>query len=231
MHKAISNTTAILVFAASSHEEGKRKTIPQSQLLFKKLNQHALTTVKKTKLPYYHFNETQQEGDNFGERFSNALKAIFDLGYENLISLGNDTPHLTTSHIHTALQSLDDQKFVLGPSSDGGFYLMGIHKSLFNLEKFKQFAWQTDTLAKDISHWISGFEIEEVKLQQLSDLDHYQDVIRILRSSIYLPKHILKLLLNLSTLMQQVYKNIEAIVINYFSNTLFNKGSPYHYSF
>jgi len=231
MQDAILNTTAILVFAASSYEEGKRKTIPQSQLLFKKLNQHTLTTVKKTKLPYYHFNETQQKGNNFGERFSNALKAIFDLGYEHVISLGNDTPHLTASHIHTALQCLENKKFVLGPSSDGGFYLMGIHKSLFNLEKFKQFTWQTNTLAKDIFHWVSRFEIEEVKLQQLSDLDHYQDIIRILRSSIYLPKHILKLLLNLCTLVQQMYKNTGAIVINYFSSTLFNKGSPYHYSF
>ncbi len=137
MHSMISHKTAILVFARSSKEETVHKSIYNGAQLFDSLTDYTLEIASKTHLPYFHFSEEQQIGDTFGERFINAIQAVFEKGYEQVITIGNDTPQLKVSHIIEAEKQLSSNKSVLGPSADSGFYLMGLHKSQFDHYAFR----------------------------------------------------------------------------------------------
>ncbi|MGB5435124.1 MAG: DUF2064 domain-containing protein, partial [Maribacter sp.] len=114
--------TAILVFALSSEEEQKRKKIRNGDRLFSALSEHSLNIVAKTGLPYFHYTEKEQVGDSFGERFTNAIQEVFNRGFKQIITIGNDSPQLKISHIQRAAVLLDHNKSVIGPSADGGFY-------------------------------------------------------------------------------------------------------------
>ena len=125
------NNTAILIFANSALEDASRKAIRSSENLFATLTEQTLKIAKASNLPYFHFTENQQIGNSFGERFTNAIKTVYAQGFDNVITIGNDTPNLTTALLNRAANRLQTEKFILGPSTDGGFYLMGLHKSHF----------------------------------------------------------------------------------------------------
>jgi len=122
---------AVLIFALSQEEEIKRKPFLRNTLLQQDLTSHTHNIVKKTGLDYYIYSEQEQVGTNFGERFTNAIKDIYNKGYDAIITLGNDTPNLNKTHLVQAIDTLQQGKSVIGPSFDGGFYLMGLQKKVF----------------------------------------------------------------------------------------------------
>ena len=218
--------TAILVFANSPGEELRHKSIHKGVHLFDSLTNQTLSTVAKTPLPYFHFSEQEQLGTTFGERFTNAIQAIFDKGYEQIITIGNDTPQLQVAHILEAKKQLAANKFVLGPSTDGGFYLMGLHKSQFEPEAFLQLAWQTSNLSKQLLHLLNQGSTQIFKLRTLCDIDTQADVQSILSYAYQFSKKLTKALLaaigllgNKPLFSLQKFEPL-AISIRY------NKGSP-----
>lgn len=218
--------TAVLVFANSSCEELKHKSFTQNERLFEVLTQQALKTVEKTGLPHFHFTEKQQVGLTFGERFTNAIQAIFDKGFDQVITIGNDSPQLQASHILEATNQLNNKKFVLGPSSDGGFYLMGIHRSQFNASDFKNLAWQTASLSKQLLGLVTTTSVSVFRLPTLFDIDTVQDITSLLAYAYQLPKNLLVLLL---TILQSEEKNTERntlFIPPLYTNGFHNKGSP-----
>ncbi|MEO1010641.1 MAG: DUF2064 domain-containing protein [Bacteroidota bacterium] len=169
--------TAILIFAQSSLADVERKRLPQGEALFDKLTQSTLSKVQRTGLPFYHFSEKRQVGHTFGERFSHAAKAVFAMGYDNLIAIGNDSPGLRTAHLLKTLNALQTGNTVLGPSADGGFYLMGIHKSQFYRLDLLGLPWQSSSLFKTLSQDLDRLGVVPVRLQTLFDLDTFQDLV------------------------------------------------------
>ena len=127
-----------------------RKSIPKGQALFDVLNNNILKTVQKSGLPYFLYTEKEQNGHSFGSRFVNAIQEVFDKGFTNIITVGNDTPQLKTSHLNTAATQLEAHKFVIGPSTDGGFYLMGLEKSQFDATAFLELPWQSSRLCSSL---------------------------------------------------------------------------------
>jgi rSAM/selenodomain-associated transferase 1 len=67
-----------------------------------------------------------QEGKDLGEKMFNALQERFDEGYEHVVIIGSDSPSLPVDYLEKALSSEKD--LVLGPSTDGGYYLVGMHQ-------------------------------------------------------------------------------------------------------
>ncbi|MFQ5780618.1 MAG: TIGR04282 family arsenosugar biosynthesis glycosyltransferase [Nitrospiria bacterium] len=67
----------------------------------------------------------QQEGGDLGERMENAFQWGFSEGFEKIILLGSDTPTLPIAFIQEGLSRLDFSPWVIGPSLDGGYYLIG----------------------------------------------------------------------------------------------------------
>jgi len=225
--QSISNhKTAILVFARSSKEEVAHKSIYNGTQLFDTLTAYTLETASKTCLPYFHFSEEQQIGLTFGERFANAVQAVFEKGYEQIITIGNDSPKLKASHILEAEKRLSSNKLVLGPSADGGFYLMGLHKSQFDPHTFRELAWQTSDVSKELLALESQGNNEVFKLDTLYDIDTQEDIKSIISYTYRLSKNLLVALIN--TLGSQ--GNRHAISSQEFQSLVFgirhNKGSP-----
>lgn len=79
-----------------------------------------------------------QRGEDLGNKMYNAINYILSLGYEKVILIGSDIPHVRHIDILHAFQILDENDIALGPSYDGGYYLVGMKKpneSLFNIGK------------------------------------------------------------------------------------------------
>lgn len=226
MHLNSNHKTAILVFARSSKEETANKSINNGAQLFDTLTNQVLETASKTQIPCYHYSEEQQKGNTFGERFTNAIQKVFEKGYEQIIAIGNDTPQLTVSHILEAERRLQAKNFILGPSVDGGFYLMGIHKSQFNECVLKQLAWQTSGLSKQLLNLIKQKDIEVFQLQTLYDIDTEEDVKSIISYTYKFAEKLLRALLATLSSKEHKYSNFSQNFGSLIFDIPLNKGSP-----
>ncbi|CAN5307391.1 hypothetical protein BH23BAC2_BH23BAC2_03030 [soil metagenome] len=219
--------TAVLLFANSSAEEQLQKTIPNSIALFDVLNRKTLETVRRSGLPYFHFTEKEQQGLTFGERFTNAIQHVFDEGYENIITIGNDTPQLKENHLLRSAALLNQKKLVLGPSQDGGFYLMGIRRSHFEPASFLKLPWQTSGLLAALSRLLTKkADVEIHQLKPLKDIDRLGDIKVFLNSYRSLAKDIKKVILALLQLKKDVITNYLLASYHLVIFSFHNKGSP-----
>ena len=66
-----------------------------------------------------------QEGADLGAKMNHALNLALSLGYEKCILTGSDLPLMTVSHLKSGFDALDNADVTLGPTSDGGYYLVG----------------------------------------------------------------------------------------------------------
>lgn len=69
-----------------------------------------------------------QQGDGLGERMFNAIAYVLSLGYDSVILTGSDLPRLTPEHIGKGFAALEKADIAIGPTSDGGYYLIGMKK-------------------------------------------------------------------------------------------------------
>ena len=82
----------------------------------------------------------QVSGD-LGERMYRAARHCFDQGARRVGILGSDVPSLPPHHIDLAFELLEGNEVVLGPSMDGGYYLVGLSRPV--REIFRDVAWST----------------------------------------------------------------------------------------
>lgn len=168
--------TAILIFARSAQADAAHKRLRNGVSVFKELNARIENSVIQTGLPYFVYTEEQQRGTDFATRFTNALQDIYNLGFEKVISVGNDTPQLTKKHLLAAVNKLETCPLVLGPSQDGGFYLMGLSKEHFDRDAFLNLPWQTASLTRSIIRLVQARKIHAELLPALYDIDSSADI-------------------------------------------------------
>jgi hypothetical protein len=221
-----SNKTAILIFANSAKQERSNKRFNNSETLFKALNKQTITKVKRSGLPYFHFSEKEQIGSTFGERYTNAIEFVYNQGFENIITIGNDTPLLQTSQLIETAAELEEHPIVLGPSRDGGYYLMGLNKSLFDAGTFLKLPWQTSLLTQSISKLLSAKQIKVVFLKVLQDIDTVIDVKTLINSSRKLSSTLISILLSIVPSEKIISQKLYFFVSSFQKENYFNKGSP-----
>jgi len=84
-----------------------------------------------------------QIGDNLGERMKNAFRTVFSQHLGSALLIGSDSPDLPSQIIDEALTSLRDHDAVVGPSYDGGYYLIGFRADTFLPQVFDRIPWST----------------------------------------------------------------------------------------
>ncbi len=143
-------STALLLFLRNEQDEARCKPLAGSQqasaALFRRFNRYAIQQARRTGLPLFVIQGDQQVGSTFGERLANAYQSVFELGYERVIAIGNDCPELNTGLLLQAAGALEEHGLVLGPTQDGGAYLIGLQRSTFDPVAFANLPWQTDTV-------------------------------------------------------------------------------------
>ncbi len=220
----MNSKTAILIFAQTAPEERKHKYFNRGTELFTALNLQVIKTVEKTAIPYFIFTEKEQVGKSFGERFSNAIETIFNMGFSNIITIGNDCPELKPQQLIRAAENCLESKTTIGPALDGGFYLLAIHKNLFNKEAFLKLPWQKKSLRKELINLLKSKEAVITTLCFYNDLDSLKDINYYLSQKNKIAKGIFNLL-QISTIAIPNFTVWDAIKTNFTSIT-FNKGSP-----
>lgn len=70
-----------------------------------------------------------QIGKDLGIKLKNASELLFDLGYQEILLIGADCPYLDKRYLLLAFNKLKDYPLVIGPALDGGYVLLGIHRS------------------------------------------------------------------------------------------------------
>ena len=144
-----SSSTAVLLFTRTPEEEVRYKTFVYNanqrtnKAVARRLIRHTRQTITRSGLPVFVISSTQQRGATFGERLTAAFGEIFNQGFERVISIGNDTLSLSPSDLLHASSLLDTHAAVLGPTPNGGTYLIGLHRSAFSPDVFSRLPWET----------------------------------------------------------------------------------------
>jgi len=79
-----------------------------------------------------------QKGEDLGEKMFNAITQVLLKGYKKVVLIGSDIPDLSAKDIQVSFQILDKHDIVLGPTYDGGYYLVGMkrsHEKIFRIPK------------------------------------------------------------------------------------------------
>jgi len=84
--------------------------------------------------------EPQSDGD-LGTRMKNFFAKRFAEGYEQVVLLGTDSPNVPVDYVAQALRELQSHDVVLGPSEDGGYYLVGARRQVPAI--FEGIPWST----------------------------------------------------------------------------------------
>jgi len=173
--------SAILIFTRSVCEEAENKKFLAKgskklriQLASTFYN-HTIDTVKASGLPYFIFKSESQQGENFGHRLSNAFITIFNEGYESVIAIGNDTPQLRSQDLQRANAELQKNNAIVGPSADGGVYLIGLKKTDFQPQLFAELNWETGNLGCGLLLYLNNIGSSIVLLKKYHDIDTTTD--------------------------------------------------------
>lgn len=155
-----SHGTALLYFARSAGAESHAKVFTHRNReansgIAARLLRRGKALMESTGLPVFHFSELEQRGADFGEKFSNAFADVYALGYERIIAIGSDCPGLRPADLTTAIHRLESGETVLGPTLNGGVYLLGLHRCDFECGKFAGLEWQQRGLFQDLLNYFS----------------------------------------------------------------------------
>ncbi len=135
-----------MLFSRSAKVEVTRKSLfnnRKSDLsLLEAFNFKVTSLLESTGLPYFKIDERKQRGTSFGGRLRNAIEQIYNEGFEKVIIIGNDCIELQRHHLLEANIKLQTNKFVLGADFNGGAYLIGVSKSVFDGNTFEAVSWQ-----------------------------------------------------------------------------------------
>ncbi len=169
-----------MIFARSPEEEALHKnwvsgTYEANVEFSRLLTAHTLTIASESGLPFFHFDSLLQEGNNFGDRLSQSCQKVFSEGYTHVLVIGNDTTQLTTSDLIQAASLQQRGALVLGPSTDGGVYLLGISSSQFQQKILDQVRWKSQRVMDDLLRNAENSGIETVFLSWKNDLDDSTD--------------------------------------------------------
>ena len=117
-----------------------------------------------------------QIGDDLGERMKNAFEKCFSDGFEAAILIGSDSPDLPAEIVDEGFVSLKGSDVVIGPSLDGGYYLLGFKADTFLPAAFTGISWGTDGVIKNTREILENNGLSMTVLPAWRDIDTYKDL-------------------------------------------------------
>jgi uncharacterized protein len=115
-----------------------------------------------------------QEGETLGERMSAAIRWGLAQGYEGVLVVGSDLPTLPAAVFHEAVRQLEYCDVVLGPTLDGGYYLVAAKEDYPGI--FQDIAWGTGNVFEATMCQIKRMGLKPSVLIPWNDVDTFADV-------------------------------------------------------
>lgn len=176
----LSVTTAILVFARPVAHDAARKHLSAhtatNRHALHLLNERVRQTAQQTGLPVLFSTNLISHSGSFGWQLSEAIQAVFEQGFDQLLVVGNDCPSLTAADLTNAATELQAGRVVVGPDNSGGVYLLGLSREQFNTDGLRELPWQTNRLHRAICAQFAAHTV--LPLRALSDLNRRVDIRR-----------------------------------------------------
>jgi uncharacterized protein len=118
------------------------------------------------------YSKYKQVTGDLGMRMKSAFADIFALdAYAKVAIIGSDCPYLTSDIFDQAFCDLENNDLVLGPSTDGGYYLLGMR--IFFPDAFDDIDWSTEKVLSQTKHRINAANHSFGTLASLEDVDTY----------------------------------------------------------
>lgn len=129
------------------------------------------------------FELLPQRGDSFGERLINAAADLFKIGFASACLIDSDSPTVPAATYRQAIDSLSlkGDRVVLGPSDDGGYYLIGmkqLHRRLF-----EEIDWSTEHVLEQTKARAVALGLELKLLPPSYDIDDRTTLYRLCEDS------------------------------------------------
>jgi hypothetical protein len=115
-----------------------------------------------------------QRGQDLGSRMKWTMQDAFEQGAQAVLLTGTDLPTLPRAHLVQALTLIESQDVVLGPTADGGYYLIGLRKLVPAL--FDGIAWSTASVFAETRKKVEQAALSLGLLPECRDLDTLEDL-------------------------------------------------------
>jgi rSAM/selenodomain-associated transferase 1 len=110
----------------------------------------------------------QGEGD-LGARMQRAFDEHFAAGAQRVVIVGSDCPEVTVGDIREAWKGLKSSDLVIGPATDGGYWLIGLRQAQPRL--FEAMAWGSETVLAETLLRAKAAQLQVKLLRILTDVD------------------------------------------------------------
>ena len=121
--------------------------------------------------------EPQSDG-NLGERMNSYFSRQLTLETTSVVLIGTDSPNLPLNRIQQAFELLQSNDVVLGPTEDGGYYLVGVSRQTPAI--FDNIPWSTPEVWNSTIKRLNGQKIPFATLDSWYDVDEFTDLQRLL---------------------------------------------------
>lgn len=118
-----------------------------------------------------------QKGKDLGARLAHATETAFNNGFQRAILIGTDCVGMDQTFMTQVIEMLTSTDLVIGPSTDGGYYLLATNE--FYPWLFENMPWSTD---KVLEETLIRAEARDLRVRQLEarlDVDNLDDLTRL----------------------------------------------------
>ena len=115
-----------------------------------------------------------QRGGDLGERMRDAFARRFGEGCDCVVIVGSDCPPLRQEHLTGAVDALEDAPVVLGPSADGGYWLVGQRRP--GVDLFSGVPWSSPGTLAATRQRLESLSAAWVELDKFDDVDTGDDL-------------------------------------------------------
>jgi len=118
------------------------------------------------------FNARIQISGDLGDKIKAAFGEVFEFA-DRAIIIGSDCAQLGSNHIQKAINLLEEHDVVIGPTLDGGYYLLGMNANYESL--FEKINWSTETVLEETLEKAHQESLSVQLIDKLSDIDYIED--------------------------------------------------------
>lgn len=125
------------------------------------------------------FRIISQSNGNLGDRIRRIFRVFFAEGSRGVIVLAADQPDLPAQYLHQAVAALQEgsDQVVLGPTEDGGYYLIGLNRN--HPELFQGISWSTCDVLRQTLDRAKSRGLTVTLLPSWYDIDRPEDLARL----------------------------------------------------
>jgi rSAM/selenodomain-associated transferase 1 len=119
----------------------------------------------------------EQPGRGIADALAHAFAFHFAAGFERVVLIGSDNPTLSRAPLEAAQRALQDSDVVIGPSADGGYYLLGMTAP--HLRLFEDIDWSTRRVWAQTTARAAELGLRVSAVQRWYDVDEPADLERL----------------------------------------------------